>query len=184
MIKKVLGEEMLRNLLAVFLFFSSFQQVFAEELSVWGRAYHHSCGYYSSTYGDAHITYKNENLPWGSKVNIIYGLEGITSEHRSGEAIDWYNRQWTEAHAIDKWTWKAEISVGLHYRSSPRHFDTLDFVVEVILPDGHVFYDNGSLSVWGFYKARFPSQIACLRGDESVDSIDFDELDLDIEVRD
>lgn len=76
--------------------------------------------------------------------------------------------------ASEPYVWQAAFRETLGYRSSPQNFVAMDFVVKVVLPNGHTFYVKGSETAQGYYKlplALGTSQ--CVNNAEEISSLPF-----------
>lgn len=120
---------------------------YAADVVVSGNVYSdNQCAYYASTSGQFKITYK-EQLPWGSKVELVYALND--SYHQA----EWIRQEQTEMEPIAPYTWQ---SVFVEQTGSRGEFraDKLNFVFKITLPDGTDYYDNGGQSPMGHYTAQ------------------------------
>ena len=133
----------------------------AAEISVLGRAFTNSCGYYSNAQAEVVISYKNTDLPWGSQVVLIHGLNGSDLTYGNHAPLEWERQGEREFSASAPYTWEGPLTLSLHSRSSSQVFDRLAMVFKITLPDGSVRFDNGG-SAMGFYEARlYQGQLAC-----------------------
>ncbi len=146
----------LRNVLALVLMCVS-ATAFAGGTTARARAVTYSCGYYSSQEAEVELRYVNTNLPWGTSVTLIYGWGGYYSAPNGTppNLFDWENTASKDAPATAPYTWGATVKSQIAARSSPKFYERLDFVWEVHLPDGSVFYEKGNDSAWGYYVADF-----------------------------
>ena len=140
---------LLRNVLAVLLVFASSSALAAETWAE-GRKVLHSCVYASSYEAEVSLFYRNDTLPWGTSVVLLYGWGGSDN----GTPFDWAGRMTTPALAVAGYTWGATVRATTSTRSSPRYYEHIDFVWMVIRPDGSFFYDKGNNSTWGFYSGN------------------------------
>ncbi len=106
------------------------------------------CAYYSTTTGQFKITYK-ENLPWGSKVELVYGFNNTYGK------VEWDRSGEEQMEAVAPYTWQTMFQ---EKTSSRGHYyaDRLNFVFRITLPDGTFYYDNGGQSPMGHYSADMP----------------------------
>lgn len=130
---------------------------FAGETSARARAVTYSCGYYSSQEAEVELSYRNYDLPWGTWVTLIYGWGGkvLAGGDAPPNYFAWENTSAKEAPATAPWTWGTTVRSQIAARSSPKYYEQVDFVWEVHLPDGSVFYEKGNTSALGSYKADF-----------------------------
>ena len=137
------------------------QSAHAADIAVKGRSYN-DCGYPTAVQGDAEVTYKNTELPWGSRVFLVSGLSGTENVFVDGtyvtRALDWRDRQEEELSSTSAWTWSGQRHAELAFRGRNYLFDAVQFVIRVVLPNGESFYDNGGQSRWGYYQAEFPAR--------------------------
>ncbi len=144
----------LRSMLALVLMLSS-ATAFAGDTWVKARAVLHSCGYYSTQEVEVGLTYRNYNLPWGTAVHLVYGWGGYTSSSPSNIPFTWENTKTVQAAASASYTWSTTVTSTIAARSSPKFYDSIDFVWKVVLPDGSEFYEKGNTSTYGHYAASF-----------------------------
>ena len=147
------------KLLFALLAISIAQSSMAANLSTLVRTYTHSCGYYTNTTADFRITYKNLEIPWGTRITLIYGFSNLSDK---GYEVDWQYRKEQEMSAIDAYTWSTELSETIHTRSSAPGYDHLVFILKVIFPDGSVFYEQGSQRPWSYYQLEIPRDPTCI----------------------
>ncbi len=98
---------------------------------------------------DFEVTYRNENLPWGTRVALVAG-------YRCTNKGSWTNRDYpNEMHAVSSYAWQARFTktTGDRYLGLCRN---LEFVFEITLPDGSKYFDNGMRAPMGFYSAAIP----------------------------
>ena len=132
-------------------------QALAADLWVDGRFYTLSPPYYTATVGEFAVSFK-EQLPWGARVHVQYGLGGWADDFVGGttRTLDWENVSYVEAEAAAPFVWTAKLSETLHERSHNWMYDKLQFVFIVTLPDGTQYYEKGSNTPLGFYQAATP----------------------------
>ncbi|AKQ67896.1 hypothetical protein A176_004808 [Myxococcus hansupus] len=133
--------------LLVFLMASS---ATAAETWVQGRKVLHACVYAHSYEAEVNLSYRNHDLPWGTSVFLIYGWGG----QNNFVPYDWENEQTLEVFASAPWTWSTTVHGITSTRTTPKWAEHLDFVWKVVLPNGHVFYEKGNHSTWGYYAAN------------------------------
>jgi hypothetical protein len=113
--------------------------------------------YYTAVDAEFLVSYANPDLPWGTKVFLRHGFE--RSEFHQGAlrpVSDWNDVSVSEMTASGPYRWEARLVKQVYTRGSSWHFTGLDFVFEIVLPDGHVMFDKGSDSTWGYYEASAP----------------------------
>ncbi|NMO13953.1 hypothetical protein HPC49_08845 [Pyxidicoccus fallax] len=111
-----------------------------------------TCGYFSTSQAEITLTYRNQDLPWGTSVFLIYGFGGSTSPTTT---FDWAPQPTTvEAPAVAGWHWEATVVSVIRARSSTQ-YNNINYVWKVVLPDGNVFYEKGNSSTYGYYSADF-----------------------------
>ena len=113
-----------------------------------------TCGYWSYTGAEVGLSYRNQDLPWGTSVYLRYGWAGIDGY----TPFDWADQREIEVSASAPYTWSTTVSRAILGRGGPR-FHSINFVWRVVLPNGHEFYEKGNDSTWGFYDANF-SQVS------------------------
>ena len=137
-----------------------------ESLKVMGRDYTYSCGYFSSMVGDYDITFKDESLPWGTKVTLIYGWD--TEQWREKpERKEWKYREEKVMKAVSPFTWSKQIETTLHSRTEAEFKKALNIVIKIEEPKQAVRYFNGG-SPWGFFRTEVgnPSKAPCIDRDK------------------
>lgn len=149
------------NVLTCFtMFFVSIGMANASEVKLQGRGYTHSCGYFSNSAADFSITYRNYDLPWGSRVFVKYGFGGFMqiSDNYGGhrELFEWAYPNEIEASSVAPYTWTITLpETTTHDRSSNQWLNALQFVVKVQFPDHREIIEHGSNSTWGFFESKF-----------------------------
>ncbi|AKQ64700.1 hypothetical protein A176_001612 [Myxococcus hansupus] len=114
---------------------------------VQARTVLNTCGYFSTSQAEIRLTYRNDDLPWGTSVFLIYGWGGST--------FDWApSPQTVEVPAVAPYHWGTTVTGVIRSRSSTQ-YTHLNYVWKVVLPDGHEFYEKGNDSTYGYYAADF-----------------------------
>jgi hypothetical protein len=92
-------------------------------------------------YGDVVVNFYKDDLPFGSQIEIIYGLGG-TETNDQGEAgpISWERSGSVDAQAIGPYVWSAHIASPLTQREGPRKYSKLQFCVRITLPNGTSYH--------------------------------------------
>ncbi|MFP2904639.1 hypothetical protein ACLESD_06190 [Pyxidicoccus sp. 3LFB2] len=150
---------LLRNVFALVVMLVSVT-AFAGETRARARGVTYSCMYYSAQEAEVELSYVNTGLPWGTSVTLIYGWGGSVSPGGGAPPylVDWENTTATDAPATAPYTWGTTVKGQTASRGSPsKSYNRLDFVWEVHLPDGSVFYEKGNNSTWGYYLADVSS---------------------------
>jgi len=115
--------------------------------------------YFSSMDGTFSLTYHNDHIPTNSAVFLRSGLEisafeaGVLKPHSRWNVLE--VKAMTAG--TDESVWVVERTTQLYARGSSSHITALDYVFEIHLPTGEVFYDKGSDSNMGYYRAAIPS---------------------------
>jgi hypothetical protein len=143
----------------------AFLSAAAQAATVRGDAavFTHSCGYYSETEADVRIVYTNYDLPWGVIVQLVYG-QGGTHAQPNGQPelpIEWRNQSSQVMASSAGYEWSTDLTLEIAQRSIPDFYKSVDFVVRIIYPDGHIVFDNGGSSAWGFYRLHHPASGPC-----------------------
>lgn len=145
-------------------------QVQAKHVGVNSVEYVYSCGYYSSSHSSLRVNYSNPNVPQAARVKLISGWGGYKALGGGAkEFFSWRNRTERQMIGVESSSWAVEFSEQLHSRSSADFKDTLQFVFEINLPNGHTYYDKGSETTWGYYQSTLPfvsSSSQCLKPGE------------------
>ncbi|AGC41772.1 hypothetical protein MYSTI_00421 [Myxococcus stipitatus DSM 14675] len=114
---------------------------------VQARTVLNTCGYFSTSQAELTLTYRNDDLPWGTSVFLIYGW--------GGSGVDWAPApQTVEAPAVAPYHWGTTVTGVIRARTSTQ-YTSLNYVWKVVLPDGHEFYEKGNGSTYGYYAADF-----------------------------
>ncbi len=148
----------LRSLLALCLLLTGATSLAYEYTSVQARAVLNSCGYYSTQSVEVGLTYYNNDntqVPWGTNVYLVYGWEGYTSTGTGNVRFTWENTNTVQAPATAGYTWGVAVTGTIAARSSPKFYDTIDFVWKIVRPDGSVIYKKGNASTNGYYATSF-----------------------------
>lgn len=124
-------------------------------VEVEGRVYYRSCTYYTGVDGDAWVRYTNANLPWGSKVTLVWSPAGFR-QAGYGEvgAIHWPQRQEVAMSATEASVWTSPtLHLSISDRGGNEQYWNLEYVFKITWPDGRETYDNGGLDPWGYYSS-------------------------------
>lgn len=144
-----------RNVLALSLLSVS-SSALASETWAEGRKVLRSCEYASSYEVEVTLSYKNELLPSGSSVFLVYGWDGgyLNHDGQNRPPFDWLGQQTVPATAGAPFTWSATVRGTTSTRTGTQYFENLDYVWKVVRPDGSAFYDKGNNpSTWGYHAA-------------------------------
>lgn len=129
-------------------------------VEVWTRAYHNSCGYYTTTNADFDVTYRETNLPWGTKVTLVSGLAGRDSFRE----VHWQLQNEIDMPAVASNTWRARRSSTLTTRGAPENYSALEFVIKVTEPGKEPRYISTTTGT-GFLRVKFKTtDIKCAEG--------------------
>lgn len=120
------------------------------DISVMGRNYTRSCGYFTTVEADVIVTFKDFSLPWGSEVTLVSGWGG--REGFPEKRFEWRDREEKLARATAPYTWTTNLKKTLHSRSEAVFRDTLNFVFKVSVPGRSPYFLNGG-TPWGFYSS-------------------------------
>ncbi len=112
------------------------------------------CAYFSSVTGRLKLSYENRDLPWGSRVELIYGFEE-RSNRNNAVTRNWVDREQVEVPAVAASLWGIELSRAVESRGAPAALRALQFVWKLTLPDGSIQYDRGTDAPMGYYRASF-----------------------------
>jgi hypothetical protein len=119
---------------------------------VQARTVLNTCGYFSTSQAEITLTYRNDDLPWGTRVFLIYGWGGSSGP---SSTFDWAPApQTVEVPAVAPWHWGTTVTGVIRSRSSTQ-YTSINYVWKVVLPDGHEFYEKGNGSTYGYYAADF-----------------------------
>ncbi|MFP2933701.1 hypothetical protein ACLESO_52905 [Pyxidicoccus sp. 3LG] len=141
-----------RHALALALLLTS-TSALAMEQWVQARTVLNSCGYFNNSQAEVTLSYRNYDLPWGTRVFLIYGWGSPPAGGSTG--FDWAPQPTTvEAPATAPYTWGTQVKSIIRSRSSVV-YTNINYVWKVVLPDGHEFYEKGNGSTYGYYAADF-----------------------------
>ncbi|GEM_PF-3834265 len=132
--------------------------VFGKDLYIEGRTVYHDCSYYSSTSVDLRITYLNENLPWGTTVEAVFGFEETDSSYGVPKVTSWQNRKIAMMNPSTEYTWQLDIEEFAAERGRAQSYTGLDFVIKVTVPGNLPFYEKGNDSPLGYFHTPFGSE--------------------------
>jgi hypothetical protein len=146
---------LLRNVPALVLLSVS-SSALASETWAEGRKVMRSCEYASSYEVEVTVSYKNDTLPSGASVSLVYGWDGGYYSHdwEQRPPFDWLWRQTVAATPGAPFTWSATVRGTTSTRTGTQYYANLDYVWKVVLPGGTEFYDKGNNpSTWGYHAA-------------------------------
>jgi len=108
-------------------------------------------------YGDMVVNYYHDNLPFGSHIEIVYGLGG-TEQSRDGNPlpISWLNGGSVEAQPIGPYVWSAHITSSLAQYEGQRNYLKLEFCVRVTLPSNVIYDPPQCQPHYRYLEARIP----------------------------
>lgn len=108
-------------------------------------------------YGDVVVNYYHDSLPYGSRIEILFGLGGTEN---SGEGqplpISWENSGSVEAKAIGPYVWSAHIARSLAQYDGQRQYQRLEFCVRITLPQGVIFDPHHCRPEQHYLEAKIP----------------------------
>ncbi|MFM8314349.1 MAG: hypothetical protein ACKOA8_08700 [Deltaproteobacteria bacterium] len=156
--------------MGLFVFLMMTVSTWAAELSVQGRNYTLSCGYFTSVQADLEVSFRDTTLPWGSSVTLISGWAG--REGFPEKRYEWREKQETAAQATAPYLWTIKLHKVLHERTEANFRDTLNFVFKVSIPGRTPYFVNGGSS-WGFYSTKINSKGLgpCVNGSEELPAL-------------
>jgi len=136
----------LRNVLALSLLSVS-SSALASETWAEGRKVLRSCEYGSAYEVEVTVSYKNDTLPSGSSVFLVYGWDGgyLNYDGQNRPPFDWLGQQTVQATAgAAPFTWSATVRGVTSTRTGQQYFENLDYIWKVVRPDGTVLWDKGN----------------------------------------
>ena len=104
-----------------------------QKIQVWGRGYHHSCVYYSSTDADFDVTLFNDAIPYGSTVTMVSGI-GSDQLNINPHFAHWQKRAEDRMEAVNVSTWRVRRSGQINARGSQYGYSRIEFVFRVDAP--------------------------------------------------
>jgi len=138
-----------RKAFLVFFFLSL--PAMAADIQVWGRQFTNSCSYYTLTWGDYDLTFRDTTLPWGTKVTAVVAFAGNRMVNGVPQLFSWDRSRYISMEAASAFTWRARKSEELHSRSHDTTFTRLQFIFKVEAPGRAAYFVNGGSS-WGHYE--------------------------------
>lgn len=131
--------------------------VSASNISVQGKIYSPTqCHYFWEEYGVFNINYQNKQLPWGTRVKLRYGFH---DKFRVNSY--WQHQDEMELNSTAPYTWGGILEKTVAQRGS-FYFNYLEFVFQISLPNGQVYFENGDQSPMGYYGANLSNlNISC-----------------------
>jgi hypothetical protein len=133
----------------------------SQEVTAKGRRLFHSCGYFSSIEGEFEVRFKNLPVTHVQKAILHYGFGGEQADYFHNNQPPYMSRFIWDVSSIKEvefimepsGEWVTQFSAGLAYRSSPKHYDRLQFVIALETPNGARRYYRGSQTSMGYYEA-------------------------------
>lgn len=126
----------------------------AADVQVWGRSFTSSCSYYTSTWGDYDLTFRETALPWGSKVTAVVAFGGYRAVGGgNNQYFSWDRNREMPMSPVAPFTWRVRKSETLASRSSNLFFTHLKFIFKVEAPGKAAYYVNGGSS-WGHFQVE------------------------------
>ena len=137
------------SLLIALLFFTA--TINASEITVEGKVYNPTAGYFSVLRGEFKITYINHNTKYGDRVYLKYGYSGGYSSY--GQTNHWAQEQKIEMPAVSDYRWSIHFEDDVAARGS-YSYNHLDFVIIVTDSYGNEsIVDNGTNGqIMSFYR--------------------------------
>lgn len=129
------------------------ETLFIDQVRVEGRAYTHSCGYYSNSEAELMIEFRPYSLPQYARVFIDFGWMG--EDRSTGESFTWKEKNSAELEKNSFNRWQVSLSQITAERSSPLFLTGLHFVFRVQVPgsDPQIF---GGVEEGDEYFVRLP----------------------------
>lgn len=122
------------------------------DLLLKARSYKVDWGHYYNEKSVFEFSYRNTSLKWGTRINLIYGF---LEKKPYKPDQNWKNRTVVELDSVSDFTWGSALQVETRTRFE--QYDKIQFVLEIIHPDGIKTYENGNIDPMGFLTARVPS---------------------------
>lgn len=129
------------------------------QFKVEGRLYSPgACNYTYSTLGDFRITYQASNLKAMKAVTFITGFHNSWGDH------NWSAVQSVEAVKLSDTQFVGTLNAVTVAERGDYTFNALEFVVQIENVDGTKMWYRPS-DINSFFKAKFPVQMSCDRGE-------------------
>jgi hypothetical protein len=141
-------------------------------ISAFAKTYADSPSYATNIYGEFIVDYYNESLPWGTEVTLHVGFS--KAEFVDGKLIDqldWTHKKSHVMHSVADYKWGSKFEQSLYSRGSSSQLTRINFVIEVKLPDGSVFFEKGS-GTQGYFRALRPELGQCVSSASSYCSME------------
>ncbi len=114
---------------------------------------------------NVHFTYENRTLPWGTRVRLHMGFEGVDAGYDpadgSGQVFPSRPYSWRftrdfDLEAAGPYVWSATPSFDYHtsYTPASEGVTKIDFAFKITLPDGSVIWDSAGRPS-GYYAAPY-----------------------------
>jgi len=108
------------------------ETLFIDQVRVEGRAYTHSCRYYSNSEAELMIEFRPYSLPQYARVFIDFGWMG--EDKSTGESFTWKEKNSLELEKNSFNRWQVSVRKITAERSSPLFLTGLHFVFRVQVP--------------------------------------------------
>jgi len=130
-------------------------------IGAFAKVYPDSTSYATNVYGEFIVDYYNESLVWGSEVTIHVGF--TKAEFVNGKLIDqsdWTQKQTKAMQPIGPYKWGYKVEQSLYSRGSSSQLTKINFVIEIRMPDGTVYFEKGN-GPNGYFRAVRPELGQC-----------------------
>jgi len=129
------------------------ETLFIDQVKVRGRAYTHSCRYYSNTEADLQIEFSPDPLAEHARVFVDLGWEGYDAATK--ESFSWRDRTRLELKPSRFNRWIVSLNQIIANRSSSSSLNGMNFVFRVEVP-GMPIQIFGGVEKGDEYFLRFP----------------------------
>jgi hypothetical protein len=151
-------------LLASFLMFTYSEASFGSNILINSAVGRENCDNPVLTKAILEFRYLNTEIPTNSKVSLHYGWE--VSDPSGSVSNDWLEIGNASLDPLAYQDWGGTVEkVITSSESSSRQKTGINFVFRITLPDGTSYYDKGTATPKGFYRAAWdPNDIGCFSG--------------------
>lgn len=110
-----------------------------DNVVVEGRAFTHSCGYFSNIESNLSIRFRKDNVEPNTRVFLLYGWGGVENIHNT--SFVWRETKEVEMNLLERHVWHFDLTQILSERSSPIFIKDLNFVIRINEPGKTPYYE-------------------------------------------
>ncbi|NBX92588.1 MAG: hypothetical protein EB078_05070 [Proteobacteria bacterium] len=110
-----------------------------DQVHVEGRAFTHSCSYFSNIEANLSVRFRKPNMEPNTRVFLLYGWGGTEQTH--GTSFIWREQKEVEMNLIERHLWQLDLTQILLERSSPILIKDLHFAIRINEPGKTPYYE-------------------------------------------